>query len=135
MEFREQLIQKAMNDCKHFNGVQHDCCKVGVNYEALIENGKYRIPCLKFAIDINRDPAICEKFAAMTREEAEANADSLINARGESNDGNPSSPRRCQEERFSQGTRRPRFSSLSNWMRRPTLLPSSQHQRPYARKM
>ena len=78
MEFREQLIQKAMNDCKHFNGIQHDCCNAGVNYETLIENGKYRIPCLKLAVGINRDPALCEKFTAMTREEAEADADSLI---------------------------------------------------------
>jgi hypothetical protein len=76
--FREQLIAKGMRDCRHFNGIQHDCCEAGVNYEELIEHGKYRIPCLKMAIGLKRDPALCEKFAAMTREEAEKEADETL---------------------------------------------------------
>lgn len=75
MSFREQLIRKNMSDCKHFTGIQHDCCAAGVNYEQLIENGKYKIPCIKATVGIGRDPAICEKFQAMTRNEAEKSAD------------------------------------------------------------
>lgn len=74
MSFREQLIRKNMSDCKHFTGIQHDCCAAGVNYEQLIENGKYKIPCIKATVGIGRDPAICEKFQAMTRNEAEKSA-------------------------------------------------------------
>jgi hypothetical protein len=78
MNLREQLIAKAMSDCRHFNGIQHECCKAGVNYEQLIEQEKYRIPCLKTAIGLKRDPALCDKFSAMSREEAETSVDSSL---------------------------------------------------------
>lgn len=78
MEFREQLIQKNMQDCRHFNGIQNKCCEAGVNYEALTEDGKYKLPCLKAIIGLKRDPARCDKFATMTREEAEKDADSSL---------------------------------------------------------
>jgi hypothetical protein len=78
VNLREQLVAKNMADCRHFNGIQHDCCNAGINYEELIEHGKYRIPCLKMAVGLKRDPAICGSFEAMTREEAEADADSSL---------------------------------------------------------
>ena len=34
--------------CKHFNGIQHDCCDVGVNYRALTDDSPgfvHRLPC------------------------------------------------------------------------------------------
>lgn len=77
-DLREQLIAKNTSDCRHFNGIQHDCCRAGVNYEELIEDGKYKLPCLKAIVGIKRDPAMCDKFATMTREEVEQDADSSL---------------------------------------------------------
>lgn len=46
--------------CIHFNGIQHDTCKAGVNYLVLAGGEQFgmakRIPCIK---DNGVDPAVC----------------------------------------------------------------------------
>lgn len=79
MTFREQLIKKATTNCRHFNGIQNDCCSAGVNYEQLREGDRYALPCLKNFVNLGKlDPAMCEKFAVMTQEEAEKYADDTV---------------------------------------------------------
>lgn len=74
-DFREQLIAKGMSDCRHFTGIQNKACASGVVYDDLTEDGKYSLPCKKCFAGGRRDPAICESFQTMTREEAEDCAD------------------------------------------------------------
>ena len=63
-QFREQ--------CRHFNGIQHDTCEAGVPYLSVRDDsapGPYRWPCL----DVGRGLAstICPKQSLLTKEEKE----------------------------------------------------------------
>jgi hypothetical protein len=76
---RDKLIRKAMKDCRHFNGIQHATCEAGVNYDALLEQEKYVLPCLSNFVHLGkRDPARCEKFETMNLEDATKDADKTL---------------------------------------------------------
>lgn len=81
MTFREQLIKRNMTDCRHFTGIQHDCCEAGVNYDELRGPEELVLPCKKVFVNVTyKDPAKCDKFQTMTQEEAELDADESLAA-------------------------------------------------------
>jgi hypothetical protein len=46
----KSLTDQIGNKCRHFNGLLHDTCKVGVAYSSVRDSsstGPYRFPCLK----------------------------------------------------------------------------------------
>ncbi len=61
--------------CRHFNGIQHDVCRSGVNYRVLAGEPMVgcatRIPCLPFREPKNGPMADCEKHSTWTLAEAE----------------------------------------------------------------
>ena len=64
---REKHIQGTMGRCKHFTGVQHDVCGVGVSYASVRPKEGVGLPCF-------REPmcnAECPRVEWPTREEAE----------------------------------------------------------------
>jgi hypothetical protein len=65
-QFRELAILKEMKSCRHFNGVQHDTCLAGVNYDSVRP-----LPCIP--LGSIKEPAKCEKKSCWTRGEAEKN--------------------------------------------------------------
>ncbi len=70
-------VQAEMLTCRHFNGVQHDCCEAGVNYRELAGGPPTgcmtRIPCLPMNEPKNGSMAVCEKRDRWTKLEAELN--------------------------------------------------------------
>lgn len=68
----ELQIKKEMQDCIHFNGIQRDQCKAGVNIRALVGGcdlgWAVRIPCL--GMDVANCIVTCDKRTFPTREEA-----------------------------------------------------------------
>jgi len=83
MDLKEQLTHRAMTQCRHFNGIQHDECKVGVNYRALAGEPQLgmaqRLPCgIRLPNGKEPQPVHCDKRAVCTREEAEIQADAEI---------------------------------------------------------
>ena len=71
---RESHLNKLMVDCKHFRGIQNKLCAAGVNVRELTggpDSGwAIRMPCLP-SMDRATISVTCDKFCAMTREEAE----------------------------------------------------------------
>jgi hypothetical protein len=68
---REKRIQKRMNECQNFTGIQHECCKAGINYRQLVGGEDFgwarRTPCFSDRFS----PVLCVKRVLHTREEAE----------------------------------------------------------------
>ncbi len=68
---RKDPILKIMNVCAHFNGIQHDVCRAGVNYatvkEPKTETAPYRFACF----EDEAHGLTCEKAHFPTRDEAE----------------------------------------------------------------
>ncbi len=64
-------VSYGMTVCKHFNGIQYDACRAGVDYRTF---GPGRLPCLPWLGDKPRTnlPDPCSKRSLPTREEAEA---------------------------------------------------------------
>lgn len=58
---QEERIQRAMKKCQHFDGTYNKKCKAGVLYSEF----KGGLPC------VGRKDNVCEKFIAVTREQAE----------------------------------------------------------------
>jgi hypothetical protein len=59
--------------CRHFNGIQHDCCDAGVSYKSVRDGsakGPYRWPC-NTVMDQGRGPAVtvCERRSLLTQDE------------------------------------------------------------------
>jgi hypothetical protein len=65
-------------DCKHFNGVQNDCCSVGVNYSVLALAFKDR-PCLPSSA-LSKPTVQCARFEAYTKADEQADEESFLNA-------------------------------------------------------
>jgi hypothetical protein len=63
-EQREKRISEYMDKCAHFNGVQNDTCKAGVNYESAFPTGG--IPCFR----VSESPGRCSLVQLPTREQA-----------------------------------------------------------------
>lgn len=63
--------------CRHFNGVQHDCCKAGIRYKDVEvnqeERPRVRLPCADFGIPIAL-PLVdsCSQRSFLTQAEHEA---------------------------------------------------------------
>lgn len=56
------------DECRHFNGIQHDTCKAGVRYDAVRDESArpYRFPCL----DTGKGcPDTCTARSLLTQEE------------------------------------------------------------------
>jgi hypothetical protein len=79
-EERRQLdrilqIKAETLTCRHFNGIQHDCCAAGVNYRALAGEPMVgcatRIPCLPIKEPKGGPMADCDKHSTWTQSEAE----------------------------------------------------------------
>lgn len=74
-EFKEKLREKSilhiMARCVHFTGIQHEQCRIGINYHAQFGEGFgcfANIPC---TTAFNKEPAKdCSKALYPTREEA-----------------------------------------------------------------
>lgn len=71
----ELQVKAETMTCRHFNGVQHDCCKAGVNYRGLAGEPALgcmtRIPCLLAWEPKGGPMAKCEKRDTFTHAEAE----------------------------------------------------------------
>lgn len=67
----EEFLTREMSTCKHFDGIQHDTCLVGVSYSGLLQEGR-RLPCIPQRVGDERLQAPCSQIAYPTREEAEA---------------------------------------------------------------
>lgn len=84
-DLKAQFAQQAMSECRHFNGIQHDTCKAGVNYRQLIGGDDLgwalKIPCMPhLKMKHAKEPKVpCEKYCVMTKEEAEHFAEDAIN--------------------------------------------------------
>lgn len=65
-------MSKRYTRCVHFTGIQNDCCKVGLNYRAVVggDNAGWaaRLPCVPDS-PLRKDAATCDKFCAPTPEE------------------------------------------------------------------
>jgi hypothetical protein len=77
-------VAKEYQRCRHFNGVQHDCCLAGVRYDDVRDDpgsGPYRWPCLTL---IGRPAATttCSERLLMTREDLDAEGRALDAAVG-----------------------------------------------------
>lgn len=72
---RALRIKAETLTCRHFNGMQHDCCLAGVNYRALagapMEGCMTRVPCLPFNDPKGGQMAVCGKHSTWTLAEAE----------------------------------------------------------------
>lgn len=66
----ERRVNNEKNKCKHFNGIQHSECKVGVNYRSLIGGPDHgwaaRLPCLRD----DESTIVCELLSLPTEGEA-----------------------------------------------------------------
>ncbi len=66
----ERRVRREMNICRHFTGIQHETCKVGVNYRTLVGGEDHgwatRMPC--FADE--KSVATCEHLSFPSEEEA-----------------------------------------------------------------
>lgn len=65
----ERRVRKEMNRCVHFTGIQHDECKVGVNYQSLLGSGDgwaAHMPCLAD----DGATVVCEQRQLATEAEA-----------------------------------------------------------------
>lgn len=74
---KERRIQNEMQNCVHFNGVQHDRCKAGVSYHALHGTGAgcfAALTCLGEDSRVKRDreAPLCTLKQLPTREKVEA---------------------------------------------------------------
>lgn len=55
-----------IHKCRHFNGIQHDTCDIGVSYDSVRGTEKpYKFPCLY-------DAGACDKLSRLTDEEVAA---------------------------------------------------------------
>lgn len=76
---RALRIKSETLTCRHFDGVQHDECKAGVNYRALAGEPRdgcmTRIPCLPFTDPKHGAMAVCDKRSTWTQAEAEQMVD------------------------------------------------------------
>lgn len=72
---RECRIQHEMGSCRHFNGVQHKACRLGITYQH--EHQELAMPCIPRFIN-GRKTWECSRFEIMSREEAEKAADEVI---------------------------------------------------------
>lgn len=69
MSDREKNLHQRTQTCRHFNGIQHDTCEVGIPYSTVKDASErpFRYPC------IHPDCAVkCDSASYYTREEAEA---------------------------------------------------------------
>ncbi len=70
-------VKGEMLTCRHFNGIQNDYCKAGVNYRELAGEPSVgcmtRIPCLPMNEPKHGPMAVCEKRDRWTKLEAEVN--------------------------------------------------------------
>ena len=73
-EQQERRIQKIMRTCVHFNGIQHNECKAGVNYHGLLGD---KPGCFAAMPCHSEGTAECPKRVLRNREEAEARVKEL----------------------------------------------------------
>lgn len=66
----EQRAARRTGQCCHFNGIQHQTCKVGVVYDTLSSP----LPCLQKTLPHK----VCTQFKAVTAEEAKAEAVEIL---------------------------------------------------------
>ena len=41
------LEDQIASNCKHFNGIMNDCCKIGIKYSDVRVGKPYQFPCIK----------------------------------------------------------------------------------------
>ena len=73
LSHREQQVLHILKNCIHFNGVQNNTCKAGVNYHEQFGVGLgcfANIPCCG-----DENPKECPKLERPTHEQAESEAD------------------------------------------------------------
>ncbi len=68
-------LEVYRDKCRHFNGIQHECCKAGVRYKDVEmhanEHPRVRLPCADFAftgVEV-RVPDTCPARSFLTQEE------------------------------------------------------------------
>lgn len=64
-------VAREMRTCKHFNGIQHNGCRAGIDYHELMGSGFgcfKHLPCLSHP----KATVVCSSAVFPTREEAEA---------------------------------------------------------------
>lgn len=64
-------VERIMDRCKHFTGVQHDVCGVGVTYTAVRAKTGGGLPCFR---NFEMTGGECPRVEYPTREEAEKEA-------------------------------------------------------------
>lgn len=65
---REQNIADRTKKCKHFNGIQNDTCKAGINYHELLGTG---VGCFAHMPCFSQGEVECGKRDLYTAEESE----------------------------------------------------------------
>lgn len=69
---RKDPIERRMNICEHFNGIQHGTCRAGVKYDD-VRRAKTDTTPFQFACFQDEAGGLtCDKAKWLTREEAEA---------------------------------------------------------------
>lgn len=64
MPLTDKEAKHVMSSCRHFNGIQNDCCEAGVSFNQFTGS----LPCLKFT---DKGTFTCDKRQFHTREEVE----------------------------------------------------------------
>ena len=64
--------EKELKTCKHFNGIQHDKCEVGIEYKS-IRTEKSHLPCLAYY----ESAQVCDKREFPTLEEVKTEAEEM----------------------------------------------------------
>lgn len=59
---------ERLTECRHFNGIQHDRCKAGVQYRSVCDLKVQSLPCHEKPF-LNRPFATCEQCSYLTPEE------------------------------------------------------------------
>lgn len=67
-------VEVYKDKCRHFNGIQHECCRAGVRYkdvELMAEDHpRRRLPCAEFSLPhAARVPDTCPVRSLLTQEE------------------------------------------------------------------
>jgi hypothetical protein len=73
-EIKQKCAERRTGQCRHFNGVQHGSCRVGIRYHDVEP-----LPCLPQLLN-GRTPALCAQFSAITPGEARAEAEQWAEA-------------------------------------------------------
>jgi hypothetical protein len=75
---REQIIERELTQCRHFNGTRHGKCQAGIVYADQFPDAAMTLKCLPRLNPAGREAGDCPRFEIVSREEAEKAADEQL---------------------------------------------------------